>query len=326
MKTLDHEQYDLIARWRSYHVVYHGDLDQLLLVCVQPLVQELLGKKLIDSYYFVRYRLGGPHVRVRLRIKEGIQNAALVEGWEYKLSILIAKLPPHRSLPVQQILKENQLILQADPSIGTEQSEVFEDKSCQQRELRFEFERYGGVENSLLSLELFCFSSACVLQHLEDHLGSAAGWQLGVFFRLGLRLAIHLARDESEMRALVAYRCQRDDAPVFVSGRSGPDAMFQKQREQLIRVWEKECATLMHDPSSPAETVARSLSIQLDGLPTHRRLLAMMSHLHMTANRLGLDGRQELYVSYLMDRTLRHASVDLQLLCSRLRTRPQCMV
>ena len=50
----------------SYHVFYHGRLDQPLLQLVYPAVRELWLRGRCRRFFFIRYALGGPHLRLRL--------------------------------------------------------------------------------------------------------------------------------------------------------------------------------------------------------------------------------------------------------------------
>lgn len=53
--------------WVSAHLFYQGDLDDLLIRLVRPLVDDLAADGLTDAYFYLRYWEGGPHLRLRLR-------------------------------------------------------------------------------------------------------------------------------------------------------------------------------------------------------------------------------------------------------------------
>lgn len=55
-----------MTTWISLHAFHHGDLDELLLHGVRPLVTRLRQEELIDGFFFLRYWDGGPHLRIRL--------------------------------------------------------------------------------------------------------------------------------------------------------------------------------------------------------------------------------------------------------------------
>jgi thiopeptide-type bacteriocin biosynthesis protein len=58
-------------RWLTAQLFYHGSLDLLLCELVLPLVRELRDGGLLERYFFLRYWLGGPHVRLRLLPVDG---------------------------------------------------------------------------------------------------------------------------------------------------------------------------------------------------------------------------------------------------------------
>src|SRR5215475_4551683 len=52
--------------WQSYHLFYHDDLNRPLLKCVKPVVVQLHRLGLARKFFFIRYQLGGPHLRLRV--------------------------------------------------------------------------------------------------------------------------------------------------------------------------------------------------------------------------------------------------------------------
>ena len=53
--------------WVSAHLFYQGDMDDLLVRLVRPLVADLAAEGLADACFYLRYWEGGPHLRLRLR-------------------------------------------------------------------------------------------------------------------------------------------------------------------------------------------------------------------------------------------------------------------
>src|SRR5690349_1822936 len=52
------------SEWVSYHVFYQGSCDRVLSRLVLPALISL--EKRIERFFFLRYGLGGPHIRLRL--------------------------------------------------------------------------------------------------------------------------------------------------------------------------------------------------------------------------------------------------------------------
>jgi hypothetical protein len=53
-------------RWISLHAFYAADSNPLLTECIGPLIARLRESALIERWFFIRYWLEGPHVRLRL--------------------------------------------------------------------------------------------------------------------------------------------------------------------------------------------------------------------------------------------------------------------
>jgi hypothetical protein len=56
--------------WISAHLFYQGDLDQLLIQLVEPLVGALIADGRATGSFFLRYWEGGNHVRLRVRVPD----------------------------------------------------------------------------------------------------------------------------------------------------------------------------------------------------------------------------------------------------------------
>src|SRR5215470_11537887 len=60
------------AEWLSFHLADRpGDRDQLLTERVRPTVSSLWQEGRLESFFFVRHTLGGPHLRLRIRPAPG---------------------------------------------------------------------------------------------------------------------------------------------------------------------------------------------------------------------------------------------------------------
>jgi|SRR5579863_1520390 len=52
--------------WMSIHIFYYGSPDALIVNCIAPLIEELRKRDLLHRYFFIKYWMEGPHVRLRL--------------------------------------------------------------------------------------------------------------------------------------------------------------------------------------------------------------------------------------------------------------------
>src|SRR5690242_2191659 len=101
--------------WVAGHLYHHQDLDQVLWGFVHPLVVTLVQNGSIDSFFYVRYGLGGPHIRLRLRTVPGAREGVL-EAMRQASRRFLALAPSTKSLDEETIRRSNERLLASDPS------------------------------------------------------------------------------------------------------------------------------------------------------------------------------------------------------------------
>src|SRR5689334_6616478 len=127
--------------WISFHLYYHEDLTRAVLGFVRPAVSSLLEAGWIDRFFFVRYGLGGPHLRLRLRpvaaceplVDRGVRRAAeqFLDG-----------SPSTAVLDPEALRRQTLAMLASDPH-ETDGS-VYPDNFLLAVPFRPETQRYGG--------------------------------------------------------------------------------------------------------------------------------------------------------------------------------------
>lgn len=294
-------------QWLSFHLFYHGDRNKVLTDFVRPAVSSLVGRGRIDSFFFVRYALGGPHVRLRVYAKglSELEEVLIRAAREF-----LERLPSTQSLDVETLKRYNQDLLAENAECD---ERVFPDNSYQVFPFAPEVERYGGQQLWEHSLDFFAISSLRSLEHVV--LCGDAPWahQLSHIFRLLARQAFGFAEEEDEFIDLLGYavdfwktRAER----LIVRG----DEAFEKSREVYERLLrhEIESCLAMAPASTPkpgsAEVLAiaaRQLSVEIRSADPEARRRILTSQLHMTANRLGMKNSEEVYLSRLLWRTAR---------------------
>ena len=100
--------------WFSLHIAYHqGHMDRLLVEHVLPSVKSLLQAGWIESFFFVRYSFGGPHLRLRLLPspgrKEETRSTVAREAADF-----LRRHPSPESFPKEEILNRNRALRQHD--------------------------------------------------------------------------------------------------------------------------------------------------------------------------------------------------------------------
>jgi hypothetical protein len=299
--------------WVSYHLFYQGSRDRLLTGLVRPLAADLWREGRIDRFFFVRYALGGPHLRVRFRVVPS-HGGDVEAGVEAACEEFFRHFPSETTLTEAEIRRTNRSLIANDPEA---QDVLHPNNSWTQVPFQGETERYGGEELLGHSLDFFNVSSLRVLRFLTD---GEVTWSAQSRFALLLftRHALGLARDPEEFLDLISQ-------PIISWGEHTPtilshgDQVFERQRDHFVRLLRDEAEALTPYSSQEDTESARRLAWEVrDAAPALRRSIAV-GQLHMTANRLGFTNAQEVYLSRILYRTAEELAPSDPALWSRLR-------
>jgi len=292
--------------WVAYHLYYHEDLDRAVHGFVLPLVTSLFEDDRIDRFFFIRYKLGGPHIRLRLRVMPGRMEE--VELAVRRQAQRFLTLHPSRKSPAPEILlKTTQSMIARDPS--ETDATIYPDNTLRSASFQAEVERYGGPGLIGSSIDFFAVSSVGALLFLSRNRDRPRTLQLGAALRLLLCQALGFAADEDELAALLGYGEDNGAAsnPAIVAK---GDRVFEKRPETFHAMFREEVRALENSGLSEAPELpllgaaALALSQSL-GRDTGLRRRIGSSQLHMTANRLGLLNPEEVYLGRMLTRTYR---------------------
>ncbi|HEX4961032.1 MAG TPA: lantibiotic dehydratase C-terminal domain-containing protein [Thermoanaerobaculia bacterium] len=296
-------------RWISCHLYYHEDPDRVVRGVVHPVVISLVKADQIEAFFFVRYALGGPHVRLRLRARPGFRDHVLAEVQRLARDFFDLT-PSTKSLAEEVIQRSNEYILAGDPhEIDTS---IYPDNSLQVVPFRPEVERYGGPGLFRSSLDVFTLSSVAAIELLAKHGDASRSVLLAQAFLLLLQQALGFAADEAELLDLLRYGVDSwsEGASKVVEK---ADRVAVSQRELFLRLFRESLARVRsvqaenEPPASAAELLAAGSGRLSEAKGTGDRVARARtggSHLHMTASRLGLSNAEELYLSRLLTVTL----------------------
>jgi hypothetical protein len=290
--------------WICYHLYYHQDPDLAVRQLVRPLIARLLAEGWIDNYFFVRYRLGGPHIRLRLQARPASAESVAAVA-EAAARSFLADRPSTSPLSADEVRRIHQIVLASEPH--EHDDSIYPDNSFLAMPFRPEIERYGGPELLRHSLDFFTASSATVLDLLGLH-GEQTRSRRAVAFQVLACQALSFARGPEDLAVLVRYaidlwggampRAIAQAERIFAEQKGLFDRLFRHQREQ-------EAASLERSgdgeilPRLRAASRLLSRSIGAADLATHQRIGG--SQLHMTANRLGLSNAEEVYLGRLLE-------------------------
>jgi len=296
---------EIQASWIAGHLYYHQSLDQVVRGFVHPLVVSLVQSGKIDSFFFLRHGLGGPHVRLRLRAIPGAHEYAL-EAMQEAAQRFLAFAPSAQPIDEETIRRSNERLLAGDPS-ETDDA-IYPDNSFRLTPFRPEIERYGGPKLLCVSLDLFMLSSVAALEFLLQQEDVSRSVQLTQAFRLLLSQAIAFAADETELGELLRYGVDSWGGilPKVVEkgdriARSHANAFGQLFSHGLA---EARSVKAGREPLCRGADLlvagVRRLSAAIGTVDRTARLRIGCSQLHMTASRLGLANAEEVYISRLL--------------------------
>ena len=265
---------DRSTAWHGFHAFYHGGLDLLLDGWARPLLASLYGDRRIDGFFFIRYHLGGPHVRLRLRCPRS-EAGRVADTVRAEAARFFHRHPSEDTLDAAEIRRRNRTIIPGDPHADESDDRVFPDGSVAPFPVRFEVERYGGRELLDDSLEMFALSSAAALATLPRFADRGKGSRLTTACRVLTTQAWGHAGDGDELLDLLDY------ARRFMGHRLGSmvdegDRAYDADGgalRSLVRETLLDCASPGRIPAVPPwlATGARRLTAALSPLPGAER-------------------------------------------------------
>lgn len=322
--------------WLGLHVFYAGNADPLLTGCIAPLVRGLRDRELIRGYFFIRYWLEGPHVRLRLLPAATASRATVSAEAETAIAAFIRREPAadenagfgERDLHRRLFIAEYGGRKWEDTYGPTGTIPSRANNSIHRIPYEREYHRYGGPAGVELAEWHFERSSDAVLRILDESEapGTAARWVQSMYLILTMAYAL-LRTDERVEEFFRDYRANWEEgyARGLVSSAETREVTYLRTADRLrhrldrIRADAKGGSThpAGHSPLA-AEWLAhcRQLRERLVQLTRTGRILLgpgeraaipatdpnivlpalLMSYVHMTNNRLGVYVSDEVHV------------------------------
>jgi thiopeptide-type bacteriocin biosynthesis protein len=307
-KEINSNDAKLVSNWRSWHIFTADStiLDEIVAHLLPKMVSKMRYDKTIDEWFFIRYWENGPHIRLRLR---GIEDELFREvGDEIRSSVQVLideknHLPSVESYPSGAKFDG----WHADPSMlpwfpqGTVAEVIYEP----------EYRRYGGPLGLEICQRLFEISSRMALKVVADTVSDRGRREVVAIFLTAAAVGA-VCRDHSEVRkflmrmrsawesfagdtALATDRSQRL-ADSLRPERSNLNATLlgdaPTNRGGLVRFWANAVESWVREIED-LDNAGRFQS-PLTGVPPAdaqelRSGIAniLLSHIHMTNNRLG---------------------------------------
>jgi hypothetical protein len=325
--------------WISVHVFYASNANPMLVECVQPLVDRLRRDRLIERYFFIKYWLEGPHVRLRLLPAPGVEadavraevNAALDEFLRRRPALYEADQDGLADLYKQMFLAEYGEE-RWNATYGPDGVMPFRpNNSYAYIDYEREFGRYGGLAGVELAEWHFEHSSDLVLRLLATTnvhvrtvlLGLSAQVSMmmcGVFLGDERRIADFL--EEYRVFWETSYQERSDEYhESFDNSYRKMGAALRDRLHDILRAARGDSGTALTDVERRWLTHCRELRDRVTELVAAGQLwfrrrdddaprpvtdldaalsVLLSSYVHMTNNRLGVSILDEIYLSYLM--------------------------
>ncbi|MDN3352020.1 thiopeptide-type bacteriocin biosynthesis protein [Actinomadura sp. DC4] len=321
--------------WLSFHVFYAANSNPILVEGVTPVVRRLREEGLVDRWFFIRYWLEGPHVRLRMLPSRAGDAPRVRAEVLAALEAVLARRPALYETDRDssgELFKRMYLAEYSEERWNAEYGEDGEmpyraNNSVHEIAYRQELDRYGGPAGMALSEWHFERSSDLVLRLLATGNMHMRTVLLGQTAQLDMALCFAFLRDDAAVATFLEnYRIfwetsyqepSTDQHETF-------DRSFERMRdrleERLLRVraavrdpasaagaereWAEHCLLLRDRATSLAR--AGELSFRNGPVtdPAVALPILLSSYVHMTANRLGASILDEIYLAYVNRRAV----------------------
>ncbi len=203
----------MATNWISIHIFYYGDLNDLILNCVAPLLEDLRSQQLVQRSFFIRYWMEGTHVRLRLLPAEGVDEERIKRIAEQAITIYLKRRPAlfvpdskslapiYKSMFLSEYGEKKWQEKYGDRDMALRPNNTFD-----YIEYEPEYFRYGGVEGVELAEWHFDYSSNIIIQLLREVNVGVPTMRLGIAVQLFLPLFYgFFGTDQGVIDALAGY-------------------------------------------------------------------------------------------------------------------------
>ncbi|MGW3493811.1 thiopeptide-type bacteriocin biosynthesis protein [Streptomyces sp. NPDC001020] len=323
--------------WISFHVFYAANANPVLVHCVRPLVARLRERGLLRSWFFIRYWLEGPHIRLRLLPTDVSVTAEVARTARAALEQYLRGRPAlyEEDRNASGDLYKNMFLAEYTEErwnelYGADGAMPFRDNNSVARiPYERELDRYGGPAGMELAEWHFQESSETVMTLLETTNVHVRTVLLGQAAQLTAGLCFAFLRDEEAVaRFLERYRTMWETSyqEPSESQHERFDRSYERMKGRLVtRVEHVRDSTRDDSPAAPTplerswlahcgELRDRVLDLADAGSLTFRDgpvhdpqtalAIVLSSYVHMTNNRLGVSILDEIYLSYVLCKAL----------------------
>ncbi|MDB5256383.1 MAG: lantibiotic biosynthesis protein [Chitinophagaceae bacterium] len=311
--------------WLSLHLFYGTGYDELIVKVIEPLKNNLLAQDKIEGYFFIRYYEKGPHLRLRLLLKNHTDKVLVQEEAVQKIQLFLQEFPSIRNA-------------------AFEQEGFFPNNSIQEIEYKPEIIRYGGEDAISTAEQQFQICSDLVINLIRHYQGLSYNKMMGVSIKLYLAFAyghgmsrekaiaffhqyfqnwlpIHYINMEPEHRLAKREVLENEYVNSFALQSDGlinvANTMWNalisnvEFEEQWLNDWIDGCKriqTQLEETGSRNKIASDPFYdfMNLQGFSALENNMAKiwLSYIHMLNNRLGMRNEDESLVAFLSEQSL----------------------
>ena len=290
--------------WRALHWYCHRGkdaTDRLLTETVVPAVRRLRAEGLIDSWFFIRYWEGGPHLRVRLG---GTGKERLDRAVSEMRAAMEAHRPSGPDPKLDPVQFYRQFAIPADQAVELDWNA---DGLVVETEYRPEVDRYGGPEGIGLAERLFNVSSELAAVVIARTPAERARTGAALDLLLGFVSAMYETASESvgwlRQYATMWRYLDQAVAETFARTRAAAEATVaaggERMRQRRDSLSEAAPAAYRRWWGEVGAAAERLRGLHRAGKLSGDPDAIMVSQLHMLYNRLGLTASDEVYLAWM---------------------------
>jgi hypothetical protein len=277
-----------VKDWLNLHIYYHADQDRLIREAIFPLLKNLYEETAVRRFFFVRYELGGAHIR--LRLESPACESLVRSSARNQLDKFVATVPSLQSIDRARIEKINHMLLATDENESD--PSIYEDNSIREFPFRPEVARYGGPDLIPYSFDMFTFTTAESLALIHEAGALPRGEAVTRYIQGLIRASLALAARYEELAVIWRHWHQ----PLTGSVASEEARKARRRLEELAWAEISRNDATWQRWSAAGSHLRKALARERDEAQTR----IVCNHVHMFANRLDVSNAVERGLGALM--------------------------
>lgn len=310
-----------MSHWVSIHLFYEKPWDHLL-IQVKSLVESLVEKGLVEQYFFIRYWVGGPHIRLRLKVPASdVEKVKAMARATFE--IYMQRYPSVRKDP-------------DDVAQGILTPKWFPNNSVQFIAYEPEFRRYGGALGLPLAERHFFLSSRTVFCAMAQSSSWNYGRAMAIAIQLHVLFCHCLGMSRGAQKDFFSQFCSEWLKNSYAFGKRLSKEEDQRLAESTLQAFAEKaeqqkkglaaCVSVIRHHLEQGQPFAEPwLNIWADGMRAFAKALTGLPHkadaqpvqeennhpfacyqgmlsslVHMTHNRLGIQNQDEAFLGFLL--------------------------